>query len=116
RALRRWRQSRRTQRENLLKSVYLALQTAPGSSGVSLDQLANFRRESLAQTRQALHTLVQLGWSTVTRNGLALTDQGLQRARELDRNYRLWEQFLTEEVNLPIDHTRRDAENIEHIL
>jgi manganese/zinc/iron transport system permease protein len=34
----------------------------------------------------------------------------------LDRNYRLWEQFLTEEVNLPIDHTQRDAENIEHIL
>ena len=37
-------------------------------------------------------------------------------SRELDRNYRLWELFLTHEVNLPLDHTQRDAENIEHIL
>jgi manganese/zinc/iron transport system permease protein len=45
-----------------------------------------------------------------------LTERGQTRARELDRNYRLWEHFLTDEVNLPIDHTQRDAENIEHIL
>ena len=45
-----------------------------------------------------------------------LTERGERRARELERNYHLWELFLTHEVNLPLDHTHRDAENIEHIL
>jgi manganese/zinc/iron transport system permease protein len=47
---------------------------------------------------------------------VVLTERGRTRARELDRNYRLWELFLTQEVNLARDHTQRDAENIEHIL
>jgi manganese/zinc/iron transport system permease protein len=114
RALRRWRQSRRTQRENLLKSVYLSL---PGGSGsASIAQLAGRHRETPAQTRAALAALMRRGWASVAEDQVTLTESGRNRARELDRNYRLWEQFLTEEVKLPVDHTERDAEDIEHIL
>jgi manganese/zinc/iron transport system permease protein len=114
RAVRRWRQARRTNRENLLKSVYLAL---PGGTGSAvLGELAELRRETPRQTRATLAALVGRGWAQVDGEQVSLTDAGRQRARELDRNYRLWEQFLTEEVHLPVDHTQRDAENIEHIL
>lgn len=112
--LRRWRQSQRTRRENLLKSVYLALPDGGGSASIA--QLAGLRRESPGQTRHAIQALVGRGWASVAGDQVALTDPGRDRARELERNYRLWEQFLTEEVHLPVDHTQRDAENIEHIL
>ena len=56
------------------------------------------------------------GWAQMAGETVFLSERGQVRARELERNYRLWEHFLTEEVNLPVDHTQRDAENIEHIL
>lgn len=114
RAFRHWRQSQRTQRENLLKSVYLSL--SDGSGSASLVKMAGLRRETPNQTRSNLAALVRRGWALVDGDQVTLTEPGRNRARELDRNYRLWEQFLTEEVNLPVDHTQRDAENIEHIL
>ncbi|HEY3969479.1 MAG TPA: iron chelate uptake ABC transporter family permease subunit [Planctomycetaceae bacterium] len=116
RALRRWRQSQRTQRENLLKSVYLALPAGIEPSDITIEQLAGARREAAVRTGRLVRSLVHRGWATLAHDRVALTDAGRRRAQELDRNYRLWEQFLTEEVNLPIDHTQRDAENIEHIL
>src|SRR5262249_42763372 len=115
RAIRRWRQARRTQRENALKSVYLA---GAGSSerGVPVTHLAEFRKESVAQVQRLVGTLVRRRWARVEEDVVFLTDRGEARARELDRNYKLWELFLTREVNLPADHTQRDAENLEHIL
>jgi manganese/zinc/iron transport system permease protein len=114
RALRRRRQAQRTQRENLLKSIYLSL---PGGAGsASVVQLADLRQESPSETRAAFIALMKRGWAQVDGDHVKLTEAGRTRARELERNYRLWEQFLTEEVHLPVDHTQRDAENIEHIL
>jgi manganese/zinc/iron transport system permease protein len=115
-ALRRWRQAERTQRENGLKSVFLAMAHDSPTSGVSVAQLAESRREPPAQTRRVIKGLVRRGWAQLAGETVLLTERGRVRARELDRNYRLWEHFLTDEVNLPIDHTQRDAENIEHIL
>jgi manganese/zinc/iron transport system permease protein len=114
REIRRWRRARRTQRENLLKSVYLSLPDRSGSA--SLVHLADMRREAPSRTRATLLALLRRGWAVIEDDQVTLTESGFQRARELDRNYRLWEQFLTEEVHLPVDHTQRDAENIEHIL
>lgn len=133
RALRRHRQSLRTQRENVLKSIYLAAQqmaevdAASGAASVDtlvppaggllpLARLAACRGEPPAQTSHVLKPLVRRGLVEQDGDRLRLTDRGMRRARELDRNYKLWEQFLTQEVNLPLDHTTRDAENIEHIL
>jgi len=116
RARRRWRQFQKTERENGLKSVYLAMQTDAPGDGVSLPRLAEARRESVTQTRRVVQGLVRRGWARKEGETVYLTERGQARARELDRNYRLWELFLTHEVNLPIDHTQRDAENIEHIL
>ena len=115
RALRRARQARRTERENGLKSVHQVLEQ-DATSSVSLARLAAFRKERPGRTRRVARAIVRRGWAKEERDAIALTERGLSRARELERNYRLWELFLTSEVNLPLDHTQRDAENIEHIL
>ena len=109
----RWRQVERTRRENGLKSVFLArIEFAVWQREHRGWPVA---REGAAQSRRVVRdpsgTASAVGWG----NRL-LTEQGQIRAGELERNYRLWEHFLTNEVNLPIDHTQRDAENIEHIL
>jgi manganese/zinc/iron transport system permease protein len=116
RALRRWQQARRTERENGLKSVFLATSGEGPPSGITLARLADYRKDSQDQAQRIARTLVRRGWARLEGGLLTLTERGLSRARELDRNYRLWELFLTHEVNLPLDHTQRDAENIEHIL
>jgi manganese/zinc/iron transport system permease protein len=116
RAVRRWRQARRTERENGLKSVFLALGENATEQGLTFARLAEFRKETPAQARLIADALTGRGWARVDGDSVYLTERGRTRARELDRNYRLWELFLTHEVQLPIDHTQRDAENIEHIL
>jgi manganese/zinc/iron transport system permease protein len=115
RALRRARQARRAERENGLKSVHQVLDQ-DGTAAVPLARLASFRSERPGQTRRVARALVRRGWARQEGDAIALTERGFARARELERNYRLWELFLTNEVNLPLDHTQRDAENIEHIL
>jgi len=116
RAVRRLRQAQKTARENGLKSVFLASPHDAPASGVGLETLTKARREEPGATVRMVRALARRGWVTQEGNHVALTDAGLIRARELDRNYRLWEQFLTDEVQLPADHTQRDAENLEHIL
>lgn len=116
RALRRWRQVQKTQRENGLKSVFLAIGPNSPSRSVSIARLAESRQEGTAQSRRVVRGLVRHGWAQLDGETVSLTERGQVRARELERNYRLWEHFLTNEVNLPVDHTQRDAENIEHIL
>jgi manganese/zinc/iron transport system permease protein len=116
RAVRRWKQARRTERENGLKSIFLALEGRSAEEGITFARLAEFRKESPAQSRQIASALVRRGWARLEGDRIFLTDRGQARARELDRNYRLWELFLTHEVNVPVDHTQRDAENIEHVL
>jgi manganese/zinc/iron transport system permease protein len=116
RAVRRWRQARRTERENGLKSVFLALGEKATDEGLTFARLAEFRKETPAQARRIAEALAGRGWACIDGDSVVLTERGRSRARELDRNYRLWELFLTHEVQLPVDHTQRDAENIEHIL
>jgi manganese/zinc/iron transport system permease protein len=127
RAWRRRRRARRTQRENLLKNVYLAMSSAEGertsaddiaagTGQITLAELGRLRSATPAALRSELRPLVRHRWIEITGDHVRLTEPGASRARELDRNYRLWEMFLTHEVRLPADHTDRDAEDIEHLL
>lgn len=128
------RRQRRTARENLLKKLYLSL--VPGdeelSSGaaehlrsansetrnrrIAFSDLARLWNDSPRRVRTTLRPLVRHGWVEEQGEAACLTPRGEARARELVRNYHLWELFLTTEVHLPLDHTERDAEGIEHLL
>jgi manganese/zinc/iron transport system permease protein len=129
RAFRRARHARRTRHENLLKVLYQAScaleatgQRVSAAAALSsqtllpLSSVAEFSGQSTWRMAWRLAPLRRAGWIERLGNDLRLTESGLLRARELERNYRLWELFLTHEVNLPLDHTQRDAEDIEHLL
>src|SRR5262249_32333204 len=103
RTARRWRQARQTERENGLKSIYQAIAVDGSATGMTLARLADVRNEPESTTRRVGRTLVRYGWARQVGDMLILTERGQIRARELARNYRLWELFLTHEVNLPLD-------------
>jgi hypothetical protein len=47
---------------------------------------------------------------------LELTSQGKELARSLVRSHRLWEAYLGEHFQLPLDHLHEPAERIEHFI
>jgi Mn-dependent DtxR family transcriptional regulator len=49
-------------------------------------------------------------------NTLSLTPSGWGEACRIVRNHRLWELYLTNEVQYAADHVHEDAEKIEHVL
>lgn len=115
-----WRQRRRharTRRENTLKSIYRAWEERQfAGEGVSYAELAQQRRETLAQARAQSRTLVEHGLARVEAGIVHFTAEGLRRAEEIVRNHRLWELYLTSSANIAPDHVHEDAEKIEHVL
>lgn len=124
----RWVRQRRgramTQRENLLKAAYQVREQAGGGKGaVPLRLLARQREEPLFEVEREAERLERRGLGAVVRSSglsgedsLWLNEQGWQRARELVRNHRLWELYLTHAADYPADHVHEDAEKIEHVL
>jgi manganese/zinc/iron transport system permease protein len=47
---------------------------------------------------------------------LELTSQGQELAKSLVRSHRLWEAYLDEHFQLPLDHLHEPAERIEHFI
>lgn len=107
----------RTRRENTLKSIYHVAEAEDfRAEGVTFNDLAERRRETLEDVRAQAKALEQHGLATVTREVIYFTPKGRQRAGEIVRNHRLWELFLTESANIAPDHVHDDAEKIEHVL
>jgi manganese/zinc/iron transport system permease protein len=117
-----WRQrSRRvrTERENTLKAMYRVLEERGGQGeGVSLVELAQWRRETLEEVTARAREVARAGFVTAGEDGsmLHFTPEGLKRARAIVRNHRLWELYLTNVMQFGSDHVHDDAEIIEHVL
>jgi Mn-dependent DtxR family transcriptional regulator len=47
---------------------------------------------------------------------MLLTSSGRRLAQSLVRSHRLWEAFLTEHFQLPLDHLHAPAERVEHFI
>ena len=47
---------------------------------------------------------------------LELTDSGREAARSIVRSHRLWETYLGEKTELPLDHLHAPAERMEHFI
>lgn len=118
RLLRLWERRRRTQAENLIRTLYVMLEkrgTPDRRFGV--DDVAAQRQESRAVVRKHWRTAARRGWvDPASRDPIVLTDIGMDEARRVVRNHRLWELFLTQEAKLGSDHVHADAEYIEHVL
>lgn len=119
RRLRALRRDRRVRAENLLKSVHKLLEDgAATGSAVSLAALATLRRESIGEMEPTLRDLARHRWAAVEEPGerLVLSAEGLETARRIVRNHRLWELYLTNIAHFEQDHVHDNAEEIEHVL
>lgn len=107
--------------ENTLKSIYRILERGAANGAgnvVQIDKLAGERRVSKADLLTDLRRLRRIGAVNLIAQGrdVMLTDAGLQRARRVVRNHRLWEVYLTNEADYASNHVHDDAEKIEHFL
>jgi len=68
-------------------------------------------------TRYALRSLRRRRLTlSVAGTGLVLTDKGLNRAERLIRSHRLWESYVAQHSDLPLDHLHEPAERVEHFI
>jgi ABC-type Mn2+/Zn2+ transport system permease subunit/Mn-dependent DtxR family transcriptional regulator len=115
-----WRrrsQRARTERENTLKSIYRVLEDrAFRGEGVTLRELAEHRRETMAETKAFVQALDRHALATVSDEAIYFTPAGRARAQEIVRNHRLWELYLANTADIAADHVHDDAEKIEHVL
>lgn len=134
--LRLLRHRRKVRLENLLADLYrLGEGVSDWTRAYTLESLAGVRRLPAKQIARTAAELEHNGWLTRSaelqlhskqynaRAGLEpgapawrLTDAGLEEARRVVRNHRLWELFLSRRLELASDHIHRDAEEMEHTL
>jgi manganese/zinc/iron transport system permease protein len=108
----------RTQGENLLRTLYLLMESrGTDDRRFGVHDVAAKRQETPATVRRLWQLAARRGWvDPVSSDPIILTDEGLAQARRVVRNHRLWELFLTQEARLASDHVHADAEYIEHVL
>ena len=109
----------RTERENTLKAMYRVLEErGDGHEGVTLLELAQWKRETLEEAMMRSREVARAGLATLSSDGdtLHFTPEGLHTARGIVRNHRLWELYLTNVMHFGSDHVHDDAEKIEHVL
>jgi ABC-type Mn2+/Zn2+ transport system permease subunit/Mn-dependent DtxR family transcriptional regulator len=118
RLLRLWKRGRRTQAENLIRTLYLMWEDRPADDRrFGVHDIAAKRQESPGHVRRLARLAMKRGWvDRGSLDPLILTEEGLAEARRVVRNHRLWELFLTQEAHLAHDHVHADAEYIEHVL
>lgn len=111
-ALRRRRRALRIAHEDTLKVLY---DLREQGTGASLAAVAAGMKVEPARARRLVRGLRAAGLVVLDRHGsIALTDEGLRRARGLVRTHRLWERFLTEEGGRPWDLVHDEAHRLEH--
>ncbi len=104
-------------KENILKALYqLGEQDNRFKDTRALNRLLAKRRLPLWQVYPALYQLVLEGYLQHSKQGWALTPEGLERGKRIVRLHRLWEMYLSKNLLLASDHVHDDAETIEHIL
>jgi ABC-type Mn2+/Zn2+ transport system permease subunit/Mn-dependent DtxR family transcriptional regulator len=117
RLIRRHSRSARIRRENTLKAVHRAMEDDGfRSRDVSIKDMASLGNKPSGEVERELRSLRRSGLATVRGGRVSLTDEGWTRAREIVRNHRLWELYLTNAASLAPDHVHDDAEKIEHVL
>ena len=104
-------------KENILKALYqLGEQDNRFQDTRALNRLLAKRRLPLWQVYPALYQLMFEGYLQHSKEGWALTTEGLERGKRIVRLHRLWEMYLSKNLLLASDHVHDDAETIEHIL
>lgn len=100
--------------EDYLKAIY-KLQSARGK--VSTSSLAERMGVTAPSATSMIGRLSELGLLRHDKyRGVELTEAGARAALEVIRHHRLWELFLAEALQVPLDRVHEEAERLEHTL
>jgi len=103
--------------ENLLKDLHsLGRKDQDWTVVRSMKEIAAVRANNISTVRKTLNALRKLFFVEGSDVGWSLTPAGLNEAKKVVRNHRLWELYLSKRLELPSDHVHRDAEQMEHVL
>lgn len=118
RLLRTARFRRRTDRENVLRTLYLIGE--PGRDWTGAHAPAAILERRAMPVGRLLGTLTRLQRARLVssdgRGRYRLTGDGAAQGARLTRLHRLWELYLTRHVEIAPDHVHDDAETMEHVL
>jgi manganese/zinc/iron transport system permease protein len=122
--IRRWIEFRRYRHkvnyENVLKTLY-HLEEADEFTNRSrtIQDLQKKRRMKLSDLKRGLKSLIDKGYVVHfpgKPDGYQLMEPGRREAKRIVRVHRLWELYLTEQLELAGDHVHDDAESMEHVI
>ena len=100
--------------ENYLKVIY---KLQEDSEKVSTSALADRMGVAPPSVTSMITRLASLGLLQHDRyRGVHLTDAGARAALEVIRHHRLWELFLAEALQVPLERVHGEAERLEHNL
>lgn len=106
--------------ENVLKTIY-HLEEADGLEDRvrTLQDILKKRRMYKSELRRGLKRLRELGFVrhfAGNPDGYQLTEYGRKEAKRIVRVHRLWELYLTQQLEIAGDHVHDDAESMEHVI
>lgn len=81
---------------------------------LTISVIAKQLKISVQKLSSVASDLVREGWVSVTQASVTLTDKGHRVAQNLIRSHRLWEQYLSVEVNASDARLHAQAESLEH--
>lgn len=103
--------------ENLLKLLYQLSESDkdPAATYTKNDLVAK-REFPMEQLTRGLRKLVRNNLVHLKEGAYSLSSEGMLRAKQVVRNHRLWELYLTTYVGMRPDHVHEDAEAMEHLI
>lgn len=108
------------QDENILKTLYLLEETDERKHrSRTLGDILKRRRMKGSDVKNGLKRLIEQGKAEKYEGHpdmYMLTEEGRVRAKRIVRVHRLWELYLTDQVQIAGDHVHDDAESMEHLI
>jgi len=103
--------------ENILRTLYKLLERQNFTHNHFMQaDIQAMRSMPSSQLQSTLKLLCKKALITSSLQGFKLTDKGLEKAAQLTRRHRLWENYLNEQAELSPEQVHQQAERIEHIL
>ncbi|MBC8046760.1 MAG: metal ABC transporter permease [Fimbriimonadaceae bacterium] len=103
-------------RENILKEFYHLEEKKPEKKYFTINEILNEREMISWNYKSGLKMLLRRDLIVNEKVGYNLTESGRAEGKRITRVHRLWEMYLTQQLNIASDHVHDDAEAIEHII
>ncbi|NOZ29181.1 MAG: hypothetical protein GXP39_14185 [Chloroflexi bacterium] len=105
---------RREAMEDFLKELY---DLVPEGQAIGMRRLADAAHQAPSTLERMLEPLERAGWVVRQPAGdVRITEAGRARAIQLTRAHRLWERYLAEEEDVPLEAVHAEAHRREHSL